>query len=565
VGVLDYMIIILATAGMGLILYNMRVTHGFGAGIKAIVSQGGDREAVYFGGKRLKPVVYVADEVVRDDTGTLGERLASLARSARVNVTYATSMFSVEKSRLLAYIEDEIKRAEFAYHATRHVRYSQRLKFLRNLYYEIVKTHTPYTYRYSVIVWVPDDDPAGEARAEAFKSMVEAEAGVRLERAPPSVLAALAPSESSPLTGRSGYAAILANVGEEPGVIIGRDPEGRLIVMDWPRDFETHVGVFGPTGRGKTVFLAGIAAQLGSRSENRLDPFAVIVVDPKGDLASLLEPVATRVHRVSPGDCIRVPRTTGVAGQLAEAIMASRPGVGVRACEGSLLERGLVVYDLSGLKNEDRDVAASLIIASLAIEASESLLPGRVVLVLDEAWRTNMAEARHFTLMLREGRSRLLHAVYATQSPADLPEGVLENTGTLIVFGGYTRAYTESARLLGIDDARRLLSLPLGTAIVRLKDSAPVEVRVLAFHEYVKREPPPRPQRHGGRVGGNGQEAKAAESGQRLANLQEPSTHTPGPGEVPAAHQGDPQGEGSGPDTRPRQVRAPSQGSPRER
>ncbi len=540
-GLFDLILAGMAVTSLALIIYNMRLGSTLRRELRVSVKSAGRSGVVEFSGRRLRPVVFVSEDIVRDETGTLGERLASLARSARLNVTYATSLFSVEKSRLLAAIEDEIKKAEFAYNATRHVRYQERLKFLKNLYFDVVRSHTPYVYRYTVIVWVDADDPAGDARAEAFRSMVEAEAGVRLARWKTDIVGSLLPSHPLPVSG-SAYASMIANLGESPGIIVGTDKEGRVVVLSWPQDFETHMGVFGPTGRGKTVFLAGIASQLGARSDSRLDPLMVLVVDPKGDLARLLKGQASTVKRLEKGSCIQVPRTTGAVKELVDGILNSRLSTSVRPCEGTLLRRGLVVYDLSGLPNEDRDVAASLIIASLAIEASESTLPGRVVLVLDEAWRTNLAGARHFELMLREGRSRLLHAIYATQSPVDLPPGVLSNTGTIVVFGGYTRAYTESARLLGIDDSRLLLSLPVGTAIMRVRDSAPIEVRVLGFHEYVKREPASHPLGSDGSVVENGQEAEAAEGGQRIAHIQEPRPHTPGAGEVPAAIQGDAEG-----------------------
>ncbi len=539
--VIDYIVIAIAVAGMGLVLYNMRFRdQAIGGRIRAITGSIGEEEVIY-DGRRLRPIVYVADEVIRDDTGTLGERLANLARAVRLDVTYSTSLFYVEKSRLLAMIEDELKRAEFAYSATRNVRYQERLKFLRSLYYDVARSHAPYAYRYSVIVWIPPGDKGAEARAEAFKSMVEAETGVRLRRAG-KVMEGLVPSGSGLLTSREAYAAFLANIGEEPGIVVGRDREERLIVLRWPEDFETHVGVFGPTGRGKTVLLAGVSAQLGARSESRLDPFSVIVVDPKGDLARLVAPMATRYHKPGRDWCVPLPRVEGLAEEIAGEILSSRPSVSVTACRGTLLERGLVVYDLSGLPNEDRDVAASLIVASLALEASESPLPGRVVVVVDEAWRTVLASSRHLKLAIREGRSRGLSVIYATQSPSDMPGDVISNTGTVIVFGGYTRAYTEAARILGLDDARTLLTLPVGTAMVKLRESAPVEVRILGFHEYVKRGAPARSVESGEGVSRNGQEAEAAEGREGVADIQKPGPYTPWPGEVPAALEGDPEG-----------------------
>ncbi len=532
-----------ALASLFLILYNTRASRGFEAGLRRIVLAGRSGEAVFVEGRKLVPVVYVSRDRVRDEAGGLGERLTNLARSVRLDVTYVTSLFRVDRSRLLRDLEEEISRAQFGYSATRHVRYAERVRFLSNLYNEVARTHTPYAYQFALIVWVPEDDPSGRARAEAFKSMVEAEAGVRLEHAGSTIYDALVPTRDSPiLTVNSSAPVPIAKSGEETGVIVGVDADGRLVIMDWPRDFETHVGVYGPTGRGKTVLLAGLAAQLGARSESRLDPFMVAVVDPKGDLSKLISPMATSTVSPARGDCIPVPRLEGVAEAIITPILDSYTSKSVRPCLGSLLRRGLVLFDLTRLPNEDRDIAASLIISSLALEASENVLPGRLVLIVDEAWRAAVADARHLVLALREGRSRGLHVVYATQSPDDLPRGVLTNTGSLIVFGGYTRSYTEAARMLGLDDARRLLSMPLGTAMIKLKDSPPLEVRILGFHEYVKREVirlQESPERGVIRIG---QEAKAAEGGKRIANVQEPGPHTPRPRQVPAALDGDDKG-----------------------
>jgi len=507
----EVLIGILALASFILIARNMRV-HGFQSGLRARVMGCDEGSSVEVEGKRLRPIIYVSEDILRDDTGTLGERLANLARSVRMNVTYATSLFHVERSALLARLEEEIKKAEFGYQATRHVRYSERLRFLKSLYNDVARSHAPYAYRYVVVVWAEEDRREEDARAEAFRSMVEAEAGIRLRRVSSSILEALIPGEDSPLlAGSQGYASLLANIVEPPGIVVGRDPEGRIVALSWPHDFETHVGIFGPTGRGKTVLLFGISSQLGARSDSMLDPFMVAVVDPKGDLAKMLAPLASYVYRVGEDSCIQLPRLEGLAEELlAEAGVEGR----IRLCEGSLLRRGLVVFDLSGLPNEARDAAASAILVSLTVEASEGVLPGRVVLVVDEAWRLVQHGYRHMILALREGRSRGLYVVYATQNPDDLPDPVVSNTGTLFVFGGYTRAYTEAARRLGLDDARLLLRLPLGTAMLKLKDTPPLQVRVLGFHEYVKREAGTSGVADKGRVVGVGQEAEAAESRQ---------------------------------------------------
>lgn len=476
----------MAAASLALMVRNTRSTGELRLGFTRAAHRGDRGVQVYFEGEWFEPIAYYSEDPVRDEAGRLGERLSNLARSVRVNVTYATTLFRVGKGRLLSFIEGELEKARFAHQATRQARYAERIRFLRSLYGEVARTHTPYAHRLLVVVWVPRGDADARARAEAFKSMVEAEAGVRLEKAQGDPLESLLPS-TLPGSPAEPPPSLVTGSTEGPGVVLGRTGEGRLLVLDYPRDFETHLGVFGPTGRGKTVLLLGVASQLSSMSDSLLDPYAVVVVDPKGDLADMLGGQSSSLVRVGAGDCIPMPRLEGSLYALLEEVVSERRGASVKPCRGSMVKRGLSVYDLGRLPNEDRDAAASMILSSLSIEASEGGLPGRVVLVLDEAWRLSLGGARHLAWALREGRSRGLHLVYATQSPEDLPDAVINNTGTLVVFGGYTRSYTEAAGRLGLDDARRLLELPVGSAYVRVKDLPPVEVRVFGFHEYVKR------------------------------------------------------------------------------
>lgn len=475
----------MAAASLILIARNTRGSNGFRVAIAKMAP--GDRDGeVVFDGKSYEPIVYYSEDPVRDESGRLGERLTNLARSVRVNVTYATTLFKVDKGRLLSYLEDQISKAQFGYQATRHVRYQERIRFLRRLYGEVARTHTPYVHRLLVIVWAPKGDQAARARAEAFKSMVEAEAGVKLERTGESIVEALLPSTASNIVVEAPPSMFAGSI-EAPGVVVGRDADGRLVILDWPRDFETHIGVFGPTGRGKTVLLVGLTLQLASMSDSRMDPYAVVAVDPKGDLARMLRGHASKTIKLREGDCIPLPRLEGAVGEIIEEMLSEHRNSSITPCMGSVVKRGFTLYDLEHLPNEDRDLAASMILSSLAVEASEGPLPGRAVLVIDEAWRLSIGGARHMVWALREGRSRGLHIVYATQSPTDLPDPVLNNTGTLIVFGGYTRSYTEAARRLGLDDTRRLLELPVGSAYIKVKDLPPVEARVFGFHEYIKR------------------------------------------------------------------------------
>ena len=482
VNVIDILIVVLALTSLLILVRNVLVSRELRLPVRL---RGGGGLRVRVGDVALVGYPLVADRIPSGGPD-VSERIVEIAKSMRVSVTFVSSMYRVESGRLLGFLEDEIKRVELAYSATKHVRYAERLKFLNDLYRAVAKDHKPYIGSLAVILWLPEGSQESERLVEAFRSLVEAEAGVSLRRLDGSrraledIIAWAPPLESSIKT----PAVIVTeeSIVDRRGVVIGRllDSED-VLVLDWPRDFEAHIGVFGPTGRGKTVMLAGLVAQLGLLSDARMDPYMVAVIDPKGDLKSLVARIASKVVRVSE-HCIPLPRLDGVAEELVKSSFETGWGKsGVKACRGSLLERGLVVYDLTGLRSEDRNVASSLLISSLILEATENGLPGRVVLVVDEAWRVSGGVATHLVMALREGRSKGLYVVYATQSPSDVPPIVLDNTRIIASFGGFTKNYVELARRLGLDNAEELLRLPVGVAYVRIGDRAPLKVMIYNY------------------------------------------------------------------------------------
>jgi len=478
VNVLDVLIVALALLSLIILSRNILASRELRVPVR--FRRGGELK-VNVGGNTLIGYALVADRIPPGGDGEVAGRLVEIAKSMRVSVTFVSSMFKVESGRLLGFIEDEIRKVELAYNATKHVRYAERLRFLNELYRAVAKDHKPYVGSLGIVLWLPQGNPDNQRVVEAFRSLVEAEAGITVRKLGSSfevvegLIASVPPVESS-----VNIPAVLVTeegISDRRGVILGRMVDGEgVLVLDWPRDFEAHIGVLGPTGRGKTVMLAGIAAQLGVLSDVRLDPYMVLVVDPKGDLRNLLSRTALRVIRPS-GYCIPLPRLDGIAEELIKSSAETGWGKSrVEVCKGSLVERGLVVYDLTDLGNEDRNVASSLIVSSLVLEASERGLPGRVVLVVDEAWRIAIGSANHMVMALREGRSKGLYVVYATQSPSDMPQAVLDNTRVIAAFGGFTRNYVDLARRLGLEEADTLLRLPVGEAYVRIGDRPPVRV-----------------------------------------------------------------------------------------
>ena len=484
---LDAFLGIIAAVTLALIIKNMRSSGELR--IPFSVKAGRSELEIVIDGKVYKGFVYRAEAPPRLEEN-LAERLASLTRSMRVSVTFVSNMFKIDRSRILRFIDEELKKAELAYTATKHVKYAERIKFLRGLYRDVLRHYTPYTGSFSFIVWIPADEQEAERLAEAFKSLVEVETGVKVVRAQFNGIDALVGLSSINDVSPPKPLILSSTELESRGIILGPldDESGIIVTLDWPSDFEAHVGIFGPTGKGKTVLLAGIAAQLSMLSATRLDPYMVVVIDPKGDLLELVKGVVDEVKTVNSGDCIPLPRLEGLGEELVRSSMETGSlNSSVRPCKGSLVRRGSIAFNLSGLKNEDRNVAASLILSSIVLEASEVGLPGRVAFIIDEAWRISVGSSKHFILAAREGRSKGLHLVYATQSPQDMHHSIVDNTKTIIVFGGYTEGYLESVRRLGLDNPKDLLKLPTGTALVKIGDRPPVRVRVLDYKGLLNR------------------------------------------------------------------------------
>ncbi|MCE4612067.1 MAG: type IV secretory system conjugative DNA transfer family protein [Desulfurococcales archaeon] len=383
----------------------------------------------------------------------LAEVIRGFGDATGVLVTY----IPVDKGDLLRRLEEDLRSLEFKYSTTRLPRYQAKLEFLRSIYKTLARLHTPVASTLHVLA-ISDS----KEKVETLKRIIEAELGVQARiseyKGLAEMLSGVRPTIASP------------HVPPPPvphprglKVLLGSRRGGGLFTLSWPSDFEAHVGIFGPTGRGKTVLLAGVAAQLNS-SEN--GPYSTIVIDPKGDLARLLSHVADNV--VEPGGV----RIAGVN----------------RSCFGSPVVPGLAVFNLGSLPERAKGVEASRIAEAIVDYMVSRRPPGRVLLIVDEAWRIGGSE-KLLKVVAREGRSRGLHLIYSSQSPDDLPRDMLFNTRTIIVFGGSEASYLEAVAKLGVPEGRLndVKSLEVGEALVKVGSSRLEVVRVLGFHEYLNR------------------------------------------------------------------------------
>ncbi len=450
-GILDVVLGAMAITTLVLMIRNLSDWKPYGP--KGIVSKlVNDQRAsheIIIRGKRLKPVVYVGEPLpLSKNTEYLGMRLSALIRLSGMNATIAGTLIREEKNVLLKKLEKEIEKARLAYEATNHVRHLERLRYLEKLYSDVIKEIIPYSGSTILIVWLEEGED--ESKANALKTMIEVETGIRLNRSMESIVESLV-SQQGPANSASIPIIQLEQAGGDL-VILGYHPEYRILEgLLWPDDFETHLGVMGPTGKGKTVLVSGIITQLYYRFEEGKKP-SILVIDPKGDLVKLLSRTIKEV-------------------KILETL---------EAIDNICSDQTIMVLSGETAGVYGREALARVLNCVLRGDNKRKIL-----VVIDEAWRYMSIAEKYLEESIREGRSKGLYIVYASQSPLDFPPRIVENTGTLIVFGGHVNTYIESVKALGID-APDLKYLPVGVAYVKKKDRIPVKVRIFNFEEYIK-------------------------------------------------------------------------------
>ncbi|MCX2755962.1 ATP-binding protein [Gordonia sp. 4N] len=152
---------------------------------------------------------------------------------------------------------------------------------------------------------------------------------------------------------------------------------------------------------------------------------------------------------------------------------------------GDIIEDN-VVFGLSKIPGNGQTtiLAAGFILSALLLKI-QGLPPVpntiRYAIVVDEAHR--IAPFRAVQTMIREGRSKGLAVVLATQGPSDLPEVVANNAQTKVCFGlPDATIAAQAARKLNPSDKRlpdRIRTLGKGEALVRFAGGEPRHVRMV--------------------------------------------------------------------------------------
>jgi DNA helicase HerA-like ATPase len=438
---------------------------------------------IKIGAKEYKGYILVADELPKREEN-LGEKILHALKASNVSATLINGIYLVEKDRLLSDLDEKVKKLEVLYENTKMVKYKKELEFIKEVYSSVLKMYKPYVGGLIVIVWSDED-----SKVEALKSLLEVEFGISLRRiklntplellAPPAKV--IRTDERTPF--------ILSKIIEvDKGVVIGKSIEkDMLITLNWPLDFEKHVGVIGPTGKGKTVLLAGIAAQLQAFHVQERDPFSIVVVDPKGDLVELIENVADRVERITDiSPAIKTESYENILNSVNNDLNLIKPTNSCTKISTLKVENGLQVFDLSPLENSIKGLGMTIILCQLIREHLMGRPKGRRVVIVDEAWRLREKGLQILETIIREGRSRLLHLVYAIHDVIDVNDIILTNTSTLIVFGSSNEKYANKIESIGFKEAREILQgLVTGEALVKKSNNELEVVRILNFKKLL--------------------------------------------------------------------------------
>ncbi|MET1128997.1 MAG: hypothetical protein ABWW70_06735 [Thermoproteota archaeon] len=211
-----------------------------------------------------------------------------------------------------------------------------------------------------------------------------------------------------------------------------------------------HSIIVGPTGKGKTTLLAKIVTN-SLLSSDILGIRLIAIVDPKGDLVRLLEGYGiideARVH---------------------EAFLRGHHEVLKTPISSSAV---ILADSIDSIYNVVRWEAKEL--WKYGFEKARSSGPLRTLVVVDEAWR---AERSLIESIVREGRSRALALVAASQHPMDFSTFVWSNASNYIAFGSTDENYVNALERytnLEKEDLSLAESLTVGEALLGAVDIQP--------------------------------------------------------------------------------------------
>jgi len=303
------------------------------------------------------------------------------------------------------------------------------------------------------------------------------------------------------------------------GIPLGIDLETNWPVLLPLEVLRKHMVVIGPTGRGKSTFLASLVESLVSTTSVN-----VFGIDFKGDLCKLLDNL---VETVSPRDypiniLVKPDFYNNIDWSLAVSdVLSSVLGlnhealVKVVAKIFSSMDRdlskilldpdlsilspvidllmnkpdyGLIdrymetphLFNLDGYGTAFQNTYGGLLLHVVKKKLLSRSSSDLYLLIIDEAWRISGLKA--LQELVKEGRSRGVGVVLSTQNPSDLPREIFENAHILIMFGSVNEDYRKQAqRILGLPNhlLNKLAYLDIGEAILlNALDPHPVFLKI---------------------------------------------------------------------------------------
>ena len=257
-----------------------------------------------------------------------------------------------------------------------------------------------------------------------------------------------------------------------------------------------HVLVVGPTGKGKTTLLATIVNRVYARGQTN-----IVIIDPKGDLNSMVSSSITRV-RFSSRTVVEkklienilsqlLPETSGnryLNGKTRFSLQELEENLGMRLVfadppenESMPLEKILdtrtVLIVLDNLTDDGRFLMVAVLMRILLEQLYNEEPSKRLkkLIVIDEAWRGSESSLYYTKRLIKESRGFGAGLILSTQSLKDIPSEVLHNFGTIMAFGSSDSSYIQDIlSLTGFnikDVAKELPLLGVGEIIVKLPES----------------------------------------------------------------------------------------------
>ncbi len=308
-------------------------------------------------------------------------------------------------------------------------------------------------------------------------------------------------------------------IDRDEGIPLGTDLETGWPVIISLKTIKKHVLILGPTGRGKTTLLASLIEGLVSITDTN-----VFAIDFKGDLASMVSShvVDKKSPRdfpinilVKPGFFNTIDWSLAVSDVLSNVLGINHEAIvkilskTYRYSSGEAYQKIISnrefsilspiielldkepeydkflkylekphIFDLGRYGSAFQNTYGGLLLHMFKKIVLEK--GGDYVFVVDEAWRINGLNG--LLELVKEGRSRGVGVVLATQNPSDVSREIIENIHLIIMFGSINEDYRrEAGKILGLPQSivNKLSYLDIGEAILlNALDPHPVILRV---------------------------------------------------------------------------------------